>query len=106
MDAIVLQNCEILHSVQGLYGKKKKTASHSVLFNLICVMYVKNKRLFTCHQICWQYFIISKLAERKKFGLICFPGLVFCNQEPLWLLNVMEDAYDCYFLGVHIRLDY
>ena len=48
-----------------------------------------------------------KLVERKKFGLmcfprICFPGLIYCDQEPLWLLNVIEDDY--YFLGVHIRL--
>ena len=30
-----------------------------------------------------------------------FPGLIYCNQEPLWPLNVIED--DCYFLGVHIK---
>ena len=29
------------------------------------------------------------------------PGLIYCDQEPLWLLTVIED--DCY-LGVHIRL--
>ena len=27
---------------------------------------------------------------------------MYCDQEPLWLLNVIED--DCYFLGVHIWL--
>ena len=27
---------------------------------------------------------------------------MYFDQEPLWLLNVIED--DCYFLGVHIRL--
>ena len=43
-----------------------------------------------------------KLIERKKFGLICVRGLIYCDQEPLWLLNVIED--DCYFLGVHMRL--
>ena len=31
-------------------------------------------------------------------GRICFPGLIYCDQEPLWLLNVIKD--DCYFLGV------
>ena len=46
-----------------------------------------------------------KLVKRKKIGLICFPricfpGLIYCDQEPL--LNVIED--ECYFLGVHIRL--
>ena len=48
---------------------------------------------------------ICKLVERKTFGLIyfpriCFPCLIYCDQEPLLLLNVTED----YFLGVHIRL--
>ena len=53
------------------------------------------------------------LSNAKKFGLICFSiicfrGLMFCDLEPLWLLNRLalecdiED--DCYFLGVHIRL--
>ena len=47
------------------------------------------------------------LSNAKKFSLICFPricfrGLIYCDQEPLWLLNVIEDG--CYFLGVHIRL--
>ena len=46
-------------------------------------------------------------VERKKFGLICFPricfpGLIYGDQEPLWLINVIED--DCYFLGVHMKL--
>ena len=41
-----------------------------------------------------------KLVERKKFGLICFPGLICCDQEPLWFLNVIED--DSYFLGVRL----
>ena len=41
---------------------------------------------------------LSKLIESKTFGLICFPrnffpGLIYCDQEPLWLLNVIED--DC-----------
>ena len=48
---------------------------------------------------------ICKLVERKNTGLICFPiicfpRLIYCDQEPLLLLNVTED----YFLGVHIRL--
>ena len=43
-----------------------------------------------------------KLVERTKFGLICFAGLIYCDQELLWLLNVIED--DCYFFGAHIRL--
>ena len=43
---------------------------------------------------------ICNLVERKKFGLICFPGtcfprLIYCDQEPLLLINVTED----YFFG-------
>ena len=39
--------------------------------------------------------LLSKLVERKKLGLICFPrirfpGLIYCDQEPLCLLNVIE----------------
>ena len=42
-----------------------------------------------------------KLAQGKKFGLIrfpriCFPlGLIYCDQEPLWLLNVIELLTRC-----------
>ena len=41
----------------------------------------------------------SILVELKNFGLIVFPGLIYGDQEPLWLLNVIEDDYQ--FLGVH-----
>ena len=34
---------------------------------------------------------ICKLVERKKNGLICFPRLIYCDQEPLLLINVTED---------------
>ena len=52
-------------------------------------------------------FCKSKIVERKKFGMICFPricfpGLIYWDQEPSCLVNVIED--DRYFLGVHIRL--
>ena len=52
-------------------------------------------------------FCKVNLSNAKRFGLICFPrisfpGLIYCDQEPLCLLNVIRD--DCYFLGVHIRL--
>ena len=69
------------------------------------MMYKKYKRLvYTSADLLARFCKINcKLVERKKLGLICFPGLIYCDQEPfLWLLNVIED--DCYFLGVHIRL--
>ena len=43
-----------------------------------------------------------KIRPDFFFPRICFPGLIYCDQQPLWLLNVIED--DCYFLVVHIRL--
>ena len=74
-----------------------KTAPHSTLSpQMWCLK--KNKRMVCTHPDLLAR--ICKLVERKKFGLICFPRLIYCDQEPLLLLNVTED----YFLGVHIRL--
>ena len=58
-------------------------------------------------QFSWQEFVKYHLIERKKFGVICFPrmcfpGLIYWDQEPLWLMNVIKD--DSYFLGVNVRL--
>ena len=68
-------------------------------------MYKKYKRLVYTSPDLLARFCKVNLSNAKKFGLICFPricfrGLIYCDQEPLWLLNVIEDV--CYFLGVHI----
>ena len=39
----------------------------------------------------------GNLSNAKRFGLICFPricfqGLIYCDKELLWLLNVIEDV--------------
>ena len=79
-----------------------KTAPHMCISS--DVVYEKNnKRLVCMHPDLLAR--ICKLVQRKKFGLICFPRicfqrLIYCDQEPLLLLDVTED----YFLGVHIRL--
>ena len=94
-EQFVFQNCEILLSEVWTI----KTAPHSTL-----------SPQMWCVKVCPRFLrkiLLSKLVERKKFGLICFPRICFpalnyCDQEPSWLLNVIED--DCYFLGVHIRL--
>ena len=65
-------------------------------------MYKKYKRLVHTPPDLLAIFCTVNLSKEKKFGLICFPGLIYCDHEPLWLLNVIED--DCYFLGVHISL--
>ena len=76
-----------------------KTAPHSILSpQMWCIK--KNKRMVCTHPDLFAR--ICKLVERKTFGLIyfpriCFPRLIYCDQEPLLLLNVTED----YFLGVY-----
>ena len=91
-----MQNFEILHSVRGLYDKN--------CVSWYCftsdVMYKKYERLVYTSPDLLARFCKVNLSNAKKFGLICFPricfpGLIYCDQEPLWL---------CYFLGVHIRL--
>ena len=94
----VSKNCEILHSVRDLYDKQYCFTSD--------VMYKKYKRLVYTPSDLLARICKVNLSNAKKCGLICFPricfrGLIYCDQEPLWLLNVIED--DCYFLGVHIR---
>ena len=98
----MLQNCEILHSVRGLYDKNSTSGCFTS-----DVMYKWYKRLVYTQPDLLARFCKVNLSNAKKFGLICFPricfpGLIYCDQEPLWLLNVIED--DCYFLGVHMRL--
>ena len=89
-----------LWSVQGVYDKN----SASWYCFTSDVMYKKYKRLgYTSPDLLARF---CKVNLSNEFGLICFPricfpGLIYCDQEPE-LLNVIED--DCYFLGVHIRL--
>ena len=73
------------------------------------VMYKKYKRLVYTPPDLLARICKVNLSNAKKFSLICFPricfrGLIYsCDQEPLWLLNVIEVVV-CSFLGVHIRL--
>ena len=46
-------------------------------------------------------FTQVNLSNAKKYSLICFPrisfrGLIYCDQDPLWLLNVIESV--CYIV--------
>ena len=95
----VSKNCEILHSVRDLYDKQYCFTSD--------VMYKKYKRLVYTPPDLLARICKVNLSNANEFGLICFAricfrGLLYCDQEPLWLLNVIEDV--CYFLAVHIRL--
>ena len=80
--------------VWGLYDKN--SASYYCFAS--DVMYKKYEMLVYTQPDLLAKFNLSKLVERKKFCLICFPsirfpGLIYCDREPLWLLNVTED--DC-----------
>ena len=86
----------ILH--RGLYDKN--SASRYCFTS--DVIYKKYKRLVYTSPDVLARFCKVNLSNGKKFGLICLPGLIYCDQEPLWLLNVIED--DCYFLGVQLDL--
>ena len=84
------------YSVRGLYDKMYCFTSD--------VMYKKYKRLVYTPSDLLARICKVNLSNAKKCGLICFPriyfrGLIYRDQEPLWLLNVIEGV--CYFLGVH-----
>ena len=90
MSAISLKNCKIPHSVRGLYDKMYCFTSD--------VMYKRYKRLVYTPPDFLARICKVNLSNAKKFGLICFPRICFrgltysSDQEPLWLLNVIEDV--------------
>ena len=62
-------------------------------------MYKKYKRLVYTPQIVGKILQSVKLVERQKFGLISFPriyfpGLIYCDQEPLWLFRMWSKIID------------
>ena len=76
-----------------------KTAPHSTGSPQIwCIKSIKS--WFTRPQICWQDSVKFKTCQTPKIWpdffspRICFPGLVYCDQEPLGFLNVIEDDRD------------
>ena len=92
----VLKKCEILYSVWGLYDK---TAPHSTLSpQMWCI---KNIRLVCTHPDLLAR--ICKLVDRKKFGLICFSRLIYCEQEPLLLLNLTGHLFGCTYKAISTR---
>ena len=78
-----------------------KTAPHSALSPQMWCIKKKYKRLVCTHldllaRIC-------KLVDRKKFGLICFPRLIYCEQEPLLLLNLNVHLCECTYKAISTR---
>ena len=80
-----------------------KTAPHSTLSpQMWCIKRKKKiKDWFAGTQIYWQEFV--KLVDRKKFGLICFPRLIYCDQEPLLLLNLTLHLFGCTYKAISTR---
>ena len=77
-----------------------KTAPHSTLSpQMWCLK--KNKRMVCTHPDLLAR--ICKLVERKKFGLICFPRLIYCDQEPLLLLNLTVHLFGCTYKAISTR---
>ena len=79
----VLENCEILHFVWGLYDEN--SASYYCFTS--DVMYKKAWNVGLDAPRFVGNILFSKLVESKKFGLICFPrirfpGLTYCDQGP------------------------
>ena len=68
----VLQNCEILLSVQDLYDSN----SASQYCFTSDVMYKWNKKLVYTHPYLLGRFCKVNLSNAQKFGLIFFPGLI------------------------------
>ena len=80
---------------------KYRILSEVCMINRYCftsdVMYKKYKSLVYTPSDLLARICKVNLSNAKKFGLICFPricfrGLIYCDQEPLWLLNVIEDV--------------
>ena len=73
-----------------------KTAPHSTLSpQMWCIK--KNKRLVCTHPDLLAR--ICKLVDRKKFGLICFPRLIYCDQEP----NLTVHLFGCTYKAISTR---
>ena len=80
-----------------------KTAPHSALSpQMWCIK--KYKRLVCTHPDLLAK--ICKLVDRKKFGLICFPRLIYCDQEPLLLLNLTVHLFGCTYKAISTRYSY
>ena len=83
-----------------------KTAPHSNLSPQMWYI-TNNKRLVCTHPDLLAR--ICKLVERKKIGLICFPRicfprLIYCDQEPLLLLNVTGRLFfGCRYKAISTR---
>ena len=94
----VLKNCEILHSVRGVYDKQ------SVSPRMWCIKSIKG--WFTHSRICWQNFV-KKTCRKQKLWPDLFSKNLFSRSNLLWSRAIM--ALECdrrwlLFFGCFIRL--
>ena len=75
-----------------------KTAPHSTFSPQMWCIKKKKKRLVCTHPDLLAR--ICKLVDCKKFGLICFPRLIYCDQEPLLLLNLTVHLFGCTYKAI------
>ena len=78
-----------------------RTARHSTLSPQMWCIKKNNKRLVCTHPDLLER--ICKLVDRRKFGLICFPRLIYCDQEPLLLLNLTVHLFGCTYKAISTR---
>ena len=78
-----------------------KTAPHSTLSPQMWCIKKNNERLVCTHPDLLAR--ICKLVDRKKFGLICFPRLIYCDQGPLLLLNLTVHLFGCTYKAISTR---
>ena len=80
-----------------------KTAPHSTLAPQMWCIKKKQKVGLHAPRFIGQN-LLSKLVEFKIFDLICFPRLMYCDQEPLLLLNVTGNQfYGCTYKDILTR---
>ena len=74
-----------------------KTAPHSTLSpQMWCIK--KNKRLVCMHPDLLAR--ICKLVDYKKFSLICFPHLIYCDKKPVLLLHLTVHLFGCTYKAI------
>ena len=95
----VLKNCEIPYILSQVCMINRYCFTSDVMYKI-----KKYKRLVYTPSDLLARICKVNLSKAKKFGLICFPricfrGLIYCDQGPLWLLNVI---FGCTYLGYQL----
>ena len=100
----VLQNCETC--IPAFYLQSVWQKQWFIVLFTSDLMYKKYKRLVYMPPDLLARFCTVNMSNTKNlawfcFPRICFPGLIYCDQEPLWLMLSKMIAI---FGGTYIRL--